>query len=199
MSLERTEPEAAVAPARVDVTPAALEPLDPPDAAGPVSATAVGPAPAGLPAGTPAGTPAEPVVCPRCGTPGVVDLARRDAAGFCSRCDYPLFWAVRQPAAGGVEAGDDARRRLPGTVGAQTIASLTCPHCAEPNPPRTQVCLRCGRPMVIAPEPAPVAVVVPPPPAAAPAPEPAPLPLWFVLFVVGLIVLTGVSLVVLFG
>lgn len=194
MSLERTDPEPPVAPARVDVTPAALEPLDPvggpaaPPLAGPI---AVGPAPAG--------TATEPVVCPRCGTPGRVDLARRDAAGFCARCDYPLCWAVRQSVHAGAEAGDDARRRLPGTVGAQTIASLPCAHCAEPNPPRAEICLRCGRPMVVVPEPVPAAVVAPPPPAPAEPPAPWRAPLWFVLFVVWLIVLTGVSLVVLFG
>ncbi|WP_116948349.1 hypothetical protein [Jiangella endophytica] len=194
MALDRTDPEPRVAPARVDVTPVALEPLDPPPAAvpaGPVAATAVGP--------TPAVGAAEPVVCPRCGTPGLVDLARRDAAGFCARCDYPLFWVVRQSAAGAADAGDDARRRLPGTVGAQTIASLPCPHCAEPNPPRAEVCLRCGRPMVVVPAPVPVAVVVPPPPAPAPPPAPWYPPLWLVLFVVGLIVLTGLGLVALLG
>lgn len=197
MSLERTDPEPPVAPARVDVTPAALEPLDAPEpslAGGPV---AMGPAPMGGPS---AGGMAERVVCPRCGTAGVVDLARRDATGFCARCDYPLFWAVRQSAGGAADAGDDARRRLPGTVGAQTIASLPCPHCAEPNPPRAQVCLRCGRPMVVVPEPAPVPVtVVVPPPAPVPPPEPWRAPFWLVLFVVGLIVLTGLSLVALFG
>lgn len=195
MSLERTDPEPPVAPARVDVTPAALEPLDD---VPPPGASAVGPAPSFDPA--PAGPATEPVVCPRCGTPGLVDLARRDATGFCARCDYPLFWAVRQSAPGVLEAGDDARRRLPGTVGAQTIASLPCPHCAEPNPPRAAVCLRCGRPMVVVPEPVPVAVVAPaPPPAPAPAPVPWRAPLWLVLFVVGLIVLTGLSLVALLG
>ncbi|MBB5789821.1 hypothetical protein [Jiangella mangrovi] len=197
MALERTDPEPPVAPARVDVTPAALEPLDGP-AGPPVAVSAVGPAPAF--ASMAGGEATEPVVCPRCGTPGLVDLARRDAAGFCSRCDYPLFWAVRQSAHGGAEAGDDARRRLPGTVGAQTIASLPCPHCAEPNPPRAAVCLRCGRPMVVVPEPLPVAVVAPPPPAPAPpAPVPWVAPWWLILFVVGLIVLTGLSLVALLG
>ena len=196
MSLERTDPEPPVAPARVDVTPAALEPLD--DVAAPVVAPAVGPAPSFDPVA--AGSATEPVVCPRCGTPGLVDLARRDAAGFCARCDYPLFWAVRQSVHAGAEAGDDARRRLPGTVGAQTIASLPCPHCAEPNPPRAAVCLRCGRPMVVVPpEPVPVTVVAPTPPAPPPAPVPWRAPLWLVLLVVGLIVLTGLSLVALLG
>ena len=115
------------------------------------------------------------VVCPRCGTPGLVAPSRREATDFCSRCDFPLFWT---PAAAAEldrdQAGaTEALRRLPGTGGRVTIAAIACPTCAEANPIGAETCLRCGGPMVLpepAPEPVPVAVA--PPPASAPAPEP---------------------------
>ncbi len=179
MALDRADHEP------VDVAPYALEPLGGDRAA---------PVPRAEP--LPSSPTLETVTCPRCGTAGVVDVARRDAAGFCVQCDYPLFWAVRQTVLSGAEAGDDARRRLPGTVGAQRIASFACPHCAEPNPPRAETCLRCGRPMVVVPVPAPPLVVVAPPAVVEP-PPPRRLSLGPILFVIGLIVLATVSLVVL--
>jgi hypothetical protein len=58
-----------------------------------------------------------------------------------------------------------------------TVASRTCPHCAEGNLITAELCARCGG-LMDPPPPAPEPVYVAPPP---PAPEPEPgrgLPLW---------------------
>ncbi len=87
------------------------------------------------------------ITCPECGTTASVTLNRRDSVDFCRNCDYPLFWTpskiIRDPA----DSSDESLRRLPGTVGRATIASLACPFCYEPNALSAQTCVRCGKPM----------------------------------------------------
>ncbi|HEY2044575.1 MAG TPA: hypothetical protein VGH11_18000 [Jatrophihabitans sp.] len=116
----------------------------------------------------------ESITCPECGTVAVVSVNRRESADFCRNCDYPLFWSpskvVRGPDSG---AGDQALRRLPGTVGRVSIASLTCPSCAEPNAVTATVCIRCGHsllPVEAPPPPLPPTPVYQPPAAVYEAP-----------------------------
>ncbi|MGS0688168.1 hypothetical protein ACVBEQ_23920 [Nakamurella sp. GG22] len=145
------------------------------DAAGPDDAAAGSPAHAPIPAlaltaGTaPAG---ELVTCPECGQVATVDMARRQADDFCSSCDFPLFWARGQVIPAGGEDSGASLRRLPGTVGRAATAALICPHCAEPNPPAGEICIRCSLSLhpVEIPEPEPV-IFVPLPPPPAPRPE----------------------------
>ncbi|MGN6599732.1 MAG: hypothetical protein ACTHMW_10705 [Actinomycetes bacterium] len=107
----------------------------------------------------------EAVTCPACGAVSFVAPSRRDAAGFCPSCDFPLFWAGSRIEAGADDTDDDgAYRRLPGTVGRTALASLPCPQCRELNQPAAVVCVRCGsamHPVVVTPAPVPVAVVEP--------------------------------------
>jgi hypothetical protein len=105
------------------------------------------------------------VVCPECGTPASATLNRRDAQDFCVKCDFPLFWTPTEVIRDGVDGGGESLRRLPGTAGRVTVASVPCPTCAEANPLGAETCLRCGGPMVLVAAPEPVR-----------APEPAPLP-----------------------
>jgi hypothetical protein len=122
----------------------------------------------------------EQIVCPECGTAAAVILNRRDAGDFCRVCDYPLFWTPSAVVRDHGPGAGDALRRLPGTGGRQTVASVPCPTCAEANPISATTCLRCGGPMVIVPEPAPAPA---PEPVAAPAPVPPPakpFPWWWV-------------------
>ncbi len=147
------------------------------------------------PAPVPATT--ETVTCPECGTVAAVALNRRDSGDFCRNCDYPLFWVPSRIVLGdGLGAGDQALRRLPGTVGRATIASLTCPHCSEPNPVTAVTCVRCG--LSLRPEEPPPP---PPPPPPAPVPvyeppvyeeEPESGPPWWLWVLVGLVVLAAV-------
>lgn len=131
----------------------------------------------------------ETVTCPECGRATAIAVHRRDSASFCPSCDFPLFWAptrVVLDAEG--RAADDSLRRLPGTAGRATVASLTCPHCAEQNQISASVCLRCGRslhpePVYVAP--APVPVPVPEPVVVEPEPE---RRSWGWLWIVALIV-----------
>jgi hypothetical protein len=117
----------------------------------------------------------ELISCPECGTTAMVTLNRRDARDFCRNCDYPLFWTPSRVVTDADSGSNDqALRRLPGTVGRATVASLTCPHCAEPNAVTAENCVRCGLPLrlVAAPPPPPPPVVyVPPPPVVEPVPE----------------------------
>lgn len=111
------------------------------------------------------------VDCPGCGTPNRTDPSRREAEGFCKTCDFPLFWAFdRLPVGGGTGEGAGLRR-LPGTVGRATLASLRCPACTEPNPPAAVDCVRCGA--LLRPEPV---LLLPPPPL--PEQVPNALPWW---------------------
>lgn len=100
------------------------------------------------------------VTCPTCGTVSQLDDVSREAKAFCRVCDYPLFW-IRGAAAGDGESGftGDGLRRLPGTGGLVTVATIACWNCDEHNPIRAIYCIRCG--LVLRPEPA---VYEPPPP-----------------------------------
>lgn len=144
----------------------------------------------------------ETVTCPRCGRRQAVALNRRESADFCEgpgdsdrgRCDFPLFWVPTEIRRGSMAVSDESLRRLPGTVGRVTVASLTCPHCAELNALTATVCIRCGLPMIVeAPPPVVEEVYVPP---AEPAPilpgEPVPLWPWFVLLTM-LLVMGGLA------
>lgn len=141
----------------------------------------------------------ELLTCPECGTAARVTLNRRDAQDFCRVCDYPLFWTPTAIQRDRTDA-DESLRRLPGTVGRATIASLACPHCAEPNALSAQVCVRCGglmHPVVEAPPPPPEPVYVAPPP---PPPEPEPergWP-WWAWALLGLGVVIAVTVIILY-
>ncbi|WP_436699427.1 hypothetical protein [Nocardioides sp. BYT-33-1] len=138
-----------------------------------------------------------PVTCPECGTQATVALGQRDAADFCARCDYPLFWTPQTIQLGDRETDGATLRRLPGTAGQVTVASVPCPHCGEVNPLAAESCTRCGLPMVVAPppepdpEPEPVLVVPPPP-----VPEPEPHSLWWAWALLGSTALLLVALLV---
>lgn len=108
----------------------------------------------------------EQIVCPECGTVADVTLNRRDAIDFCARCDYPLFWTPSAVIRDGGAGNGESLRRLPGTAGRVTVASVACPTCAEANLVSAEFCVRCGGPMVLPepePEPEPVVVVEPEP------------------------------------
>ncbi len=109
-------------------------------------------------------SPATTLTCPECGTQTTVTLSRRDAQDFCPSCDYPMFWARPEQAAGRPDAGgDDARRRLPGASGATQLATVPCPSCGELNLPGAWLCIRCESSMVVAPPPEPEPVPMPVP------------------------------------
>lgn len=139
------------------------------------------------------------VTCPECGQLATVNMARRSADDFCRNCDFPLFWAkgtVITPE--GQETGASLRR-LPGTVGRAATASLICPHCAEPNAPSAEICVRCAlalHPVEIPepePEPEPIIVFEPDP---EPEPQPAPrFDWWWVVAVVMAVI--AVALIIL--
>jgi len=158
----------------------------------------VGPRIVARPAGLAESVPVS-VTCPSCGTPGMVDPARRDATGFCGHCDFPLFWSRDQVVVGGpVDAGDDSLKRLPGAVGRVVIGSVPCPHCNELNPPSAVYCVRCGLAMQFTPPPPspPVPVQLPAPEPHRPAPEPEPERLWiWWVVLIAVFVLSGVALV----
>lgn len=140
----------------------------------------------------------DPVVCPECGTPAAVTLNRRDAVDFCATCDFPLFWTPTAIVRDGGEGQGDSLRRLPGTAGRQTVASIPCPSCAEANPVGTQTCLRCGGPMVIEPLPEPEPVRAPEPPPAVVVAEKRPFPwYWLVIGIATLVALVALAVVVL--
>lgn len=137
----------------------------------------------------------ESVICPECGQVAPATLTRRDSGDFCGRCDFPLFWTPSQ-----IQLGDDQRtateslRRLPGTAGRVTVASMPCPHCHEANALSAVTCVRCTLPMVLVEAPAPVPV------APAPAPVPVAPPVkrtpWWVWALLGVTSLLLVALIV---
>lgn len=112
------------------------------------------------------------VVCPECGTTGEIDPARRDAAEFCPRCDYPLFWARSNhgPAVIEESSTDLATRRLPGAGGHQVVGHRDCPNCGEHNPLGVRFCIRCATDMDPEPEPEPEVYIAPPTEAVEPIP-----------------------------
>ncbi|GAB2460655.1 hypothetical protein [Jatrophihabitans fulvus] len=136
----------------------------------------------------------ERITCPECGAQQSVNLNRRDAEDFCSRCDYPLFWTPSRYERDRNEAAADTLRRLPGTGGSTKLAHSACPHCAELNLVSAETCARCGSPMrVIAPPPPPApAPYLPPPP---PEPEvPRDIAWWAIWLAVGSLAVVGVLL-----
>jgi len=164
-----------------------------PQSSAPTTAVAVADDPAAPPPDR------ENVTCPECGAPAVVTVNRRQAEDFCRHCDYPLFWTPSLVVLDSGGLGQDSLRRLPGTTGRAMTASISCPHCAEPNPLTAVNCVRCGQPMhVQAPPPAPVPVYAPPPPAPAPAPPEKHVP-WWVWLLVGLIVAAAITVGILVG
>ena len=141
------------------------------------------------------------VTCPECGQLATVNMARRSADDFCRNCDFPLFWAKGTVIAPEGQETGASLRRLPGTVGRAATASLICPHCAEPNSPTAEICVRCAlslHPVDIPepepePEPEPIIVFRPDP---EPEPEPGPgFDWWWV--VAGVMALIAVALIVL--
>lgn len=136
----------------------------------------------------------ESVTCPECGMVSEATLSRRDSSDFCSRCDFPLFWTPSRIIVDGRGASEAALRRLPGTAGRVTVASLACPHCAESNSLAATTCVRCGG-LLHPPPPVAPSVPLPPPP---PPPEPIAVrePLsWWIVVVAWLTVLVFVALV----
>jgi hypothetical protein len=124
----------------------------------------------------------ELVTCPECATTAMITLNRREASDFCRNCDFPLFWtpsAIQREADGATSA--ETLRRLPGTGGRATVASVPCPHCSEPNSVAAVLCSRCGLPMIVPePEPIPEPVAYVPPPAPVVVEEPAKTVPWWV-------------------
>jgi hypothetical protein len=114
------------------------------------------------------------VTCPTCGTVTQLDDVNREAKAFCKVCDYPLFW-IRSAGTGEGEGGatGDGLRRLPGTAGLVTVATVSCWNCDERNPINAIYCIRCGLNLHPAP---PVYEPPPPPPEALPAPTTEPIP-----------------------
>lgn len=137
------------------------------------------------------------VTCPECGEASMIDPAQRRAEDFCPNCDFPLFWARAAVVAMAGDATGASLRRLPGTVGRAATASVACPHCGEPNSPVAINCVRCGRPMVVEPEPEPVYVAPEPEPVyEEPEPEPEPergFPVWLVIAICMAIVVAAVA------
>jgi len=108
------------------------------------------------------------ITCPECGQSTHLVAVRRDAAEFCSHCDFPLFWAASSiPAMSPGGNSDTTLRRLPGAGGRRRVGSKVCPECSELNPMGETHCIRCTSAL----DPKPVA---PPPPAPLP-PAPAPV------------------------
>jgi hypothetical protein len=138
----------------------------------------------------------ETITCPECGTVAQVALNRREAMDFCRTCDYPLFWTPSKVLRDPSDSTDESLRRLPGTVGRATIASVPCPFCAEPNALSAETCVRCLRPMHPVEAPPPPQVYVPPP-----VPEPEPVPeskvAWWVWALLALGAAAVITLVVL--
>jgi hypothetical protein len=141
------------------------------------------------------------VACPGCGTVTRLDTIARTADEFCPKCDFPLFWAPAAMAAPGVDGGplDASLRRLPGTAGRTMVATIVCPTCAEPNPVRNQLCLRCGGVLRPLPEPEPAPLPPPPPPHVQVLPPPPPPPkrvVWPWVLVVLVLLLAAVWIAV---
>ena len=174
-------PLPAVAPPPAPSTGSSLEP--PPQQALPAP-----PEPSVLAASDPAAA-TDQITCPECGTTAFVTLNHRSSGDFCRVCDYPLFWVPTRVLLGRGSSDEASLRRLPGTLGRVTVASLECPHCDEPNAVTAEVCLRCGRSLHPAPapppRPAPVLVALEPEPEPEPEPEGWPWWVWALFLLVG--------------
>jgi hypothetical protein len=145
-------------------------------------------------------TERESVTCPECGTVGSIVVSRRDAADFCTNCDFPLFWTPSRILLDRAALQDDSLRRLPGTVGRVAVASLPCPHCSEPNAVTAVDCIRCGRPLHPVHVQAPQPVYVPPPAPVYEEPEPpAPATPWWVWLLFYLAVTGALVLIILYA
>jgi ribosomal protein L37AE/L43A len=140
------------------------------------------------------------VTCPECGAVQDIHLNRRESVDFCRNCDFPLFWTPSEVIRDRGAGEGEGLRRLPGTVGRSTLASMACPHCAELNLVTAEVCIRCGRPMHpvvdLPPPPAPVYIPPPPPVVAPPPPRDVPWWVWAAAIVGGLAVLVFAILLV---
>lgn len=101
------------------------------------------------------------LMCPDCGAVVTTSPGRRSAGDFCPQCDFPMFWARPSDLVQPVAGSDDAQRRLPGVDGTRAPTQVSCPSCAELNPPDAAICLRCAQPMVLA---TPAPAVEPPAP-----------------------------------
>ncbi len=139
------------------------------------------------------------VTCPECGQLATVNMARRSADDFCRNCDFPLFWAKGTVIAPEGEETGASLRRLPGTVGRAATAALICPHCAEPNAPTAEICVRCA--LALHPVDIPEPVPVPEPiisfePEPEPEPEPAPKFDWWWVVAVAMAII-AVALIIL--
>ena len=136
------------------------------------------------------------ITCPTCGTVSHFDELGRDASSFCRTCDYPLFWVRSAQLAAAGSGGDAGLRRLPGTVGRASVATLECPACTEPNLVSAAICIRCGADL----HPAPAPEALPPPPPTVvyeppPPPPPARRPVWpWVALIVALLI--GITVLV---
>lgn len=140
------------------------------------------------------------VTCPECGQLATVNMARRSADDFCRNCDFPLFWAKGTVITPEGQETRASLRRLPGTVGRAATAALICPHCAEPNSPTAEICVRCTLSLhpVDIPEPEPEPLIAfAPPPEPEPLPEPAPRFDWWWVVAVVMAVLAVALIVVL--
>jgi uncharacterized paraquat-inducible protein A len=129
------------------------------------------------------------IVCPECGQVAQLVAIRHAADEFCTKCDYPLFWAPSAvPTSSPGSSNMATMRRLPGAGGRQRVGSKVCPECGELNPLAESYCIRCTAdldpkpPPPPEPEPEPI-VFVPPPPE----PEPAPEPPWWPWPAIGLV------------
>jgi hypothetical protein len=169
------------------------------DASSPSAAKSLSSAAPAAPLGQPSAAPRDRVACPECGTVQFIHLNRREALDFCRNCDFPLFWTPSEIVRDRGSRAGEGLRRLPGTVGRSTLASMACPNCAELNLVAAEVCIRCGKPMhpvVEAPPPPPEPVYVPPPPAIEPSkPRGVPWWVWAAAIAGGLAVLVFVMLV----
>ena len=142
----------------------------------------------------PPGGQAETITCPECGAVQTISVNRRDSEDFCDNCDYPLFWTPSTLQYERGEMGDQSLRRLPGTVGRATLASVPCPHCSEPNTVHAVVCVRCGLPMHYVPESIVWIVPLLPPPVYV---EPKSGVAWWIWLLIALTFITTVVLIVL--
>lgn len=141
------------------------------------------------------------VTCPECGQLTTVNMARRSSDDFCRICDFPLFWAKGTVITPEGQENGASLRRLPGTVGRAATASLICPHCAEPNSPTAEICVRCALSLhpVDIPEPGPQPeplIVFEPHPEPEPEPEPSPkFDWWWVVAVIMAVVAVALIIV----